>query len=207
MDIILLIFICFSLFFLVGTKLKNNSIVDIGWGFGFVIVAWYTYLRDNSVVAGQFIITLLISIWVLRQFYHIAKRGIGKGEDVRYISFRKTWGNWVVPRSFIQVYMLQSFFLYLISLTVIQTAYQGIEADSLLLLPGVFLWFIGFFFEAIDDYQLHLGEAAMWWGIFLIAIVSGAPAWTIISPLVITFLLLYVSGLQLLEKSIKKTRL
>jgi steroid 5-alpha reductase family enzyme len=230
MDIILLIFIYFSLFFLVGTIIKNNSIVDIGWGIGFVIVAWYTYLSDSSVVVGQFIMTLLISLWGLRLFYHIAKRNLGKGEDFRYIAFRKSWGKWVVPRAFLQVYILQGFFMYLISLSVILTAYQGTEVAPLSLMPGVLLWFIGFFFEAIGDYQLRLflrdtsnkgklmttglwsftrhpnyfGEAAMWWGIFLIAIVSGAPAWTILSPVVITLLLLFVSGVPLLEKSMKK---
>jgi steroid 5-alpha reductase family enzyme len=96
-------------------------------------------------------------------------------------------------------------------------------------MPGVLLWLIGFFFESIGDYQLRLflrdnsnkgklmttgqwsltrhpnyfGEAAMWWGIFLIAIVSGAPVWTILSPVIITVLLLFVSGVSLLEKSIK----
>jgi steroid 5-alpha reductase family enzyme len=229
MDIILLIFIYFSLFFLVGTIIKNNSIMDIGWSISFVIVAWFTYLRDSSVVVGQFIITFLVSIWGLRLFYHIAKHNLGRGEDFRYIAFRKAWGKWVVPRAFLQVYMLQGFFMYLISLTVIYTSYQGIEADTLSLMPGVLLWLIGFFFESIGDYQLRLflrdnsnkgklmttgqwsltrhpnyfGEAAMWWGIFLIAIVSGAPVWTILSPVIITVLLLFVSGVSLLEKSIK----
>lgn len=232
MDIILLIFIYFTLFFLVGTIIKNNSIVDIGWGLGFVLVAWYAYLGDTSVVVGQFIITLLISIWGIRLFYHIAKRSLGKGEGFRYIAFRKAWGKWIVPRSFFQIYMLQGFFMYLISLSVIHTVPQGIEADPLLLMIGVLLWLIGFFFEAIGDYQLQLflrdtsytgklmtaglwritrhpnnfGEAAMWWGIFLIAFVSGAPVWTILSPIVITLLLLYASGVPLLEKSMKKTR-
>ncbi len=230
MDIILLIFIYFSLFFLVGTIMKNNSIVDIGWGIGFVVVAWFTYWWDSSVVVGQIIMTLLISIWGLRLFYHIAKRNLGKGEDFRYVAFRRAWGKWVIPRAFLQVYMLQGFFLYLISLSVIYTAYQGEEAEPILLIPGVLIWIIGFFFEAVGDYQLRLflrdnnnkgklmttglwsltrhpnyfGEAVMWWGIFFIALVSGAPVWTILSPIVITLLLLYVSGVPLLEKSMQK---
>lgn len=230
MDVILLIFIYFIIFFLVGTIIKNNSIVDIGWGLGFVLVAWFTYLRDPSVVLGQWIMTLLISMWGLRLFYHIAKRNLGKGEDFRYVAFRKAWGKWVVIRAFFQVYMLQGLFLYIISLTVILTADQGKEAQTLQLAPGIALWMIGFFFEAIGDWQLKLflrdpnnkgrlmttglwsltrhpnyfGEAAMWWGIFLIAIASGAPIWTILSPLVITLLLMFVSGVPLLEKSMKK---
>jgi steroid 5-alpha reductase family enzyme len=230
MDIVILIILYFSLFFVVGTLIKNNSIVDIGWGIGFVLIAWYTYSRDTTVVLGQWIMTLLVSIWGLRLFYHIAKRNLGKGEDYRYVAFRKAWGKWVVPRAFLQIYMLQGLFLYLISLTVILTAYQGIEANPILLIPGILLWLVGFFFEALGDYQLRLflreadnrgklmtsglwsltrhpnyfGEAAMWWGIFLIAVVSGAPIWTILSPVLLTLLLLFVSGVPLLEHSMKK---
>lgn len=230
MDYIVLIFIYFLLFFLIGTLQKNNSIVDIGWGPGFVIVIWYSSWRDSSVVPGQVIQTLFVTIWGLRLFYHIIKRNIGRDEDFRYIAFRRAWGKWVVPRAFLQIYMLQGFLLYLISLSFIYTAKQGIEATPLLLVPGILIWLIGFFFEAVGDYQLQLflsnqdnkgklmtsgvwsltrhpnyfGEAAMWWGIYLIAVVSGAPIWTILSPVVITLLLLYVSGVPLLENSMKR---
>jgi steroid 5-alpha reductase family enzyme len=221
-----------STLFLIGTAIKNNSIVEIGWGLGFVIVAWYTYFRDSTVVLGQWVITLLITLWGLRLFYHIARRNLGKGEDFRYVAFRKAWGKWVIPRAFLQVYLVRGLFMYLISLVVIHTAYQGSEADSLILIPGVLLWMIGFFFEALGDYQVRLflrdpnnkgklmangrwslirnpnyfGEAAMWWGIFLIAIASATPIWTILSPVIITVLLLFVSGVPLMERSIKKAR-
>lgn len=233
MDILLLIIVYFSICFLIGTMIKNNSIVDIGWGIGFVAVAWFAYFRDPSIVLGQWIITILVSIWGIRLFYHIIKHNFGKSEDLRYVNIRRAWGKQVIPRAFLQVYMLQGLCLYIISLTIIQVSNHGIETNALLVIPGVLVWFIGFFFEAAGDYQLRLfiqkpqnkgmlmfsglwsitrhpnsyGEAAMWWGIFLIAVSSGAPLWTIISPLTITLLLMFASGVPLLEKSMKKTRI
>ena len=230
MDIILLIVAYFSLYFLIGTIIKNNSIVDIGWGLGFVIAGWFVILRDPTVVPGQWIITILVTFWGLRLFLHIIKRNFGKPEDFRYVNFRRAWGKWVIPRAFLQVYMLQGVFMYIILLTVIFTAYAGSNVKPHSLIPGIMIWLIGFFFEAVGDYQLKLfiakpenkgklmttglwsltrhpnyfGEATMWWGIFLIAIASGAPIWTALSPLTITLLLLYVSGVPLLEKSMKK---
>ena len=230
MDVIYVILVYFTLFFIIGTMIKNNSIVDIGWGIGFVIVAWYVYLTDTSTNIGQLLMTFFISIWGLRLFYYIAKRNIGKPEDFRYVAFRKAWGKWVIPRSFLQVYLLQGFFLTLISISVILVSRINCIVEPMVLVPGILVWIIGFLFEAIGDYQLTLflsnpnnkgklmttglwnytrhpnyfGEATMWWGIFLLAIASGASFLSIISPLTITLLLLFVSGVPLLEKSMKK---
>ncbi|MDF2487214.1 MAG: conserved rane protein of unknown function [Herbinix sp.] len=127
MNIILLIILYFSILFLVGTMIKNNSIVEIGWGVGFIIVAWFAYYSDPSIVLGQWIITFLVTLWGIRLFYHMIRRNFGKSEDLNYANVRRAWGKWVIPRSFLQVYILQGLFLYIISLTVIQVAYQGID--------------------------------------------------------------------------------
>ena len=97
LDVILLILIYFTVFFLIGTILRNNSIIDMGWGLGFVLVSWFVYLRDSQTVPGQLLITALVSLWGIRLFYHIAKRNIGKPEDFRYVQMRKRWGKWVIP--------------------------------------------------------------------------------------------------------------
>lgn len=227
MDVILLIFIYFLLFFIVGIAIKNNSIVDMGWGIGFVVVAWFVYLRTEEVHLPQMIITLLVSLWGVRLFYHIMKRNLGKPEDFRYAKWREEWGRWLIPRSFLQVYMLQGVFMYLISLSVSLPKEAGIDFNSPLLIIGLLVWIAGFFFEAMGDYQLkvfladpanrgkimdrglwgitrhpnYFGEATMWWGIFLLAL-SGGSGWiSIISPITITTLLLFVSGVPLLEKA------
>lgn len=230
MDYILLIFIYFLSFFVVGTIVKNNSIVDIGWGIGFVFVAWYRLITDASATLPVYLMTLLISIWGLRLFYHILKRNRGKGEDFRYAKWRQDWGKWLIPRAFFQIYMLQGFFMFVIALPVILVPTEDIGFSLILGLLGPLVWVKGFFFEAVGDHQLkvflrdpanrgqlmttglwrytrhpnYFGEATMWWGIFLLALAGGAPLITILSPITITFLLVKVSGVPLLEESMKK---
>jgi steroid 5-alpha reductase family enzyme len=230
MDILLLILIYISILFMIGTLVNNNAAVDIGWGLGFVLVAWFTYLRDPSVVLGQWIITILVTIWGMRLFYQIAKRSLNGGDALRNEALQRASGKRIGTKTYFQVYGLVGSFLYLISLTIIKTSQSGIEANPLLLMPGILLWFFGFYYEAIGDYALRLfflnyikkgelltnhhwslrllpnyiGEATMWWGIFLIAIVSGAPVWTIISPITLTLLLFFISGAQLPIQAAKK---
>lgn len=229
MDVMLLIFVYFFIFFIVGTLIKNNSIVDMGWGIGFVLVAWFVFLRSESQPLPQILMTLFVSIWGLRLFYHILKRNLGKPEDFRYATWRKEWGKFVIPRAFLQVYMLQGVFMFLVSLAVILFPSQVSQVSLPVMIVGACIWILGFFFEAVGDYQLkvfianpdnrgkimqtglwrftrhpnYFGEATMWWGIFLIALSGGTSPIAIISPITITCLLLFVSGIPLLEKSMK----
>lgn len=236
LDVIVLIFTYFFLFFLVGTAIKNNSIVDMGWGVGFVIVGWYLMIATPSLAFPRLLMTALVSLWGLRLFYHILRRNLGKPEDARYASWRKEWGKWLIPRAFLQVYMLQGFFLYVISLPLIlsrdQQGAPGVDGswNVGLLVLGLLIWIVGFFFEVVGDHQLkvflkdpshrgqlmttglwqytrhpnYFGEATMWWGIALLALSGGASYLTLISPVTITWLLLFVSGVPLLERSMKK---
>lgn len=230
MDVAILIFIYFLLFFIAGTVIKNNSIVDTGWGIGFVIVAWFLLTSTPTPSIPLIAMTFLVSIWGLRLFYHILKRNVGKPEDFRYASWRKEWGNWVIPRAFFQVYMLQGFFMFVISAPLLLARDTNIAPINALLYIGILVWLIGFIFEAVGDHQLkvfiqnpdsrgklmmtglwaytrhpnYFGEATMWWGIFLISLSAGASLLAIVSPLTITLLLLFVSGVPLLEASMKK---
>ena len=83
LETMLVIFIYFLCFFIVGTLIKNNSIVDIGWGLGFVIVAWFTTLRTANFYLPNIIVTVLITIWGLRLFYHIIKKYIRQEMTIR----------------------------------------------------------------------------------------------------------------------------
>ena len=225
----IIIFVYFFLFFLYGTLRKNNSVVDIGWGIGFVIVAWLLLLLRLPPSFSQLTITLLISVWGVRLFTHILRRNHGKPEDFRYAAFRKAWGRWAVPRAFFQIYLLQGVFMYLISLPVILARSSALPTVPALYMLGLWVYVTGFAFEAIGDYQLaaflrdpahkgqlmtsglwrytrhpnYFGEATLWWGIFLIALSGGAPWYAVISPITITLLLLFVSGVPLLEKTMK----
>jgi len=226
---VLIIFIYFLLFFIVGTLLKNNSIVDVGWGFGFVLTVWILFFISKDYSVTSIIINALVSLWGLRLFYYILKRNLFQEEDFRYKQWRKDWGKYVIPRAFFQVYMFQGLFMLVVG-------YAAFYANDTLLnfnwfmLIGVAVWMIGYFFEVVGDSQLkkhiknpenkgklmmtglwkhtrhpnYFGEAVMWWGIFLVVIVGGGAWYLFVSPLTITLLLRFVSGVPLLERKMSK---
>lgn len=224
---------CMICLWFISLVLKNASIVDIFWGLGFVIVAWLTFYRAEGYLGRKLLICTLVTVWGLRLAIHIARRNWGKGEDRRYQAWRASYGPrfwWV---SVFTVFGTQGILLWIISL-VTQAGQISPEPnrwfwqDAL----GLFVWAVGFFFEAVGDWQLarfkanlenrgkvmnqglwaytrhpnYFGECLMWWGLFLIALAAPGNIWTIISPLTITILLLKVSGVTLLEKSITETR-
>jgi steroid 5-alpha reductase family enzyme len=223
---LIVVFFYFTFFFILATLIKNNSIVDIGWGLGFVIVTLYSYIRGDSFEIPSTLVSILITIWGLRLFYHIIKRNWGKPEDFRYAKWRKDWGKLVIPRAFLQVFMLQGILMVGIVFPVLllnTTPSNPLNFGSII---GLTIWIVGFIFESVGDYQLkkfkkggknkgkvithglwrytrhpnYFGEATMWWGIFLIVVSAGITPITIISPLLITFMLLFVSGVPMLEK-------
>ncbi|MDD2591768.1 MAG: DUF1295 domain-containing protein [Erysipelotrichaceae bacterium] len=226
---LLMIFVYFMIFFVVGTLIRNNSIVDIGWGLGFVIVSVFLIIIDDTVHTGQWLMTLLVSLWGLRLFYHILRRNWGKPEDFRYQKFRQDWGKNVIIRAFFQVYMLQGLFMYVISQPMIMLADTSNKANITMLIFGLIVWIIGYYFEVVGDAQLrkfkadmrnkgkimmeglwaytrhpnYFGEATMWWGILLVAFSYHVSIFAFISPITITILLVYVSGVPLLEKAMK----
>lgn len=227
----LLIFVYFLIFFIVATAIRNNSIVDIGWGLGFVITAWFLQVRSPALMVPQLMITVLTTVWGLRLFYHILKRNLRKEEDFRYAQWRRDWGKWVIPRAFLQVFMLQGLFMYIISLpALLVSGTDGSQLTVPLVASGALIWGVGFYFESVGDAQLkrfiadpanrgqlmttglwrytrhpnYFGEAVQWWGLALIALGGGASWLSFISPVTITFLLLFVSGVPLLEKSMAK---
>ncbi|QAA33335.1 DUF1295 domain-containing protein [Clostridium manihotivorum] len=226
-----LILLCyFVIFFIIGQIVNNNSIVDIAWGLGFVIVAMSTYFIKSDMSIRSTLLTCIITIWGVRLSLYIGKRNIGKGEDYRYVNMRKRWGT-TLPRlkAFLNVYVLQGVLLYIIAQPILIVNYNVNTDLKLLDYLGLTVWIIGFLFEAIGDHQLrkfkldpknkgkimkyglwkytrhpnYFGEATMWWGILLIALSSKLNLLIIISPTIMTLLLLFVSGVPLLEKKYK----
>jgi len=215
----------FSLFFIVGTIIKNNSIVDIGWGFGFVLTSWILFFINGTYSLNQIIINIMISLWGLRLFYHILKRNIFDSEDFRYANWRKAWGKWVIPRAFLQVFMLQGIFQFMIGSTSFYLN-SNESTFSYISIIGIILWIIGYYYEVFGDRQLkqhiknskqkgkllstglwkqtrhpnYFGEALMWWGIYLYAVLNGVPVYYIFSPLTITLVLYFISTPILEEK-------
>jgi len=216
----------FMILFIVAQILKNNSIVDIGWGIGFVISSWIVYFIEGTYSLASIVVLILVSLWGVRLFYHIAKRNIGKPEDFRYLNWRKAWGKWVVPRAFLQVFMLQATLQYLIGLPIFYLLEKGLEF-SVYSYIGVGLFLVGYFFQVLGDYQLkvhigkktgtlletglwsvtrhpnYFGESFMWVSIYLVVLLSGGPWYLLVSPLVITSVLRFIS-IPILEESMKK---
>jgi steroid 5-alpha reductase family enzyme len=215
-----------SILFVLALLIKDNSIVDIGWGLGFILIFLSNYLLFSDYNPRQTLVTSLIFIWGIRLANYIYSRNKGKKEDFRYAKWRQDWGkNWII-RSYLQVFMLQGFLMLTIAYPVFVLHYDKGKPFSLLDLLGLFIWLIGFYFESIGDLQKtcfkskdenrgkvmksglwrytrhpnYFGEAAMWWGIFLIMLNVPYGLLTIFSPLIITTLLLFVSGIPLLEK-------
>jgi len=215
-----------TLLFLLALRMKDNSIVDIGWGPGFVLVAALTFFWEPGFEARPALVSVLTLVWGARLGVHIWLRKRGKPEDFRYAAWRKAWGRSFVLRSFFQIFMLQAVFLVLVSWPVWWVNLSRGRGLTWLDAAGAAVWLAGFLFEAVGDAQIerfkrdpanrgriitsglwrlsrhpnYFGEAAMWWGLFLIALSAPRGFTAVVSPMLITFLLLRVSGIPMLER-------
>ncbi len=225
-DISLVIFLYMTSIFIVAQVKKDNSIVDIFWGLGFILVAVYSLIQaGESTDLRKMIVTLLVSIWGVRLSVHIFLRNKGKGEDFRYKAWRGNW-NFFILRSYLQIFMLQGIFMLIISSPVWFINYRSAEPLGIFDTLGLVLFGTGFFMEAVSDHQLsefrkdpankgkimttglwalsrhpnYFGEALVWWGIGCYALSLHQGWYTLVGPLVITLLLRYGSGVPLLEK-------
>lgn len=227
---LLLLFVFFSMVFYVSDRKNNYAIVDIAWGAGFVAGAFLNGIVPLWSSGRSFFITLFVFIWGIRLSTHLFKRNWNRPEDYRYVSMREKW-KYSNPKlkAFFNIFMLQMVLMFIISIPIIETGRNATAGLNFFNYFGIFLWLTGFFFEAVGDYQLkkfvtdpknkgrlmkyglwkysrhpnYFGEALMWWGIFFISITGLSSVWMVISPLLITFLLIFVSGVPLLEKKYK----
>jgi steroid 5-alpha reductase family enzyme len=208
---------------------KRADLADRLWGLGFVLVAWLTFFQAEGFVGRKALIVGLTTLWGLRLFIHISWRSRGRGEDPRYGAMRAKHGErfWIV--SLFKVFLIQSLFLWVISLGLQYGQTSALPAAITLLdLAGMVIWTTGFLCESVADYQLgrfiadpanrgrvmtrglwrysrhpnYFGESLIWWGMFVIVTATPGGYWTIISPVVITWTLLRVSGVTLMEKTI-----
>jgi len=211
----------------------DASIVDIFWGAGFVACAWmYFDLTPQGFAGRKWLTCLLVTIWGLRLALHILRRNWGKGEDYRYRAWRQQAGRrwwWV---SLFKVFLLQGALLWVISIPLLMAQISPAPGQLTWLdAAGLLAWGVGFAFEAVGDWQLgrfkadpanrgkvlqqgvwrysrhpnYFGDAAVWWGYFMLAAATGG-WWTIYSPLLMTFLLLRVSGVAMLERGLAQTK-
>ncbi|NLV66162.1 MAG: DUF1295 domain-containing protein [Spirochaetes bacterium] len=216
---------------LVSLKKKNVTIADSMWGAGFIIITWLTFILGDGYLVRNVIITVPVTIWGLRLSYHITRRSIGKPEDPRYTEWRNEYGNKFPVVSLFRVFLVQGLFMWLIALS-IQLAQLFPRPESLTLADyaGLGIWVIGFIIESSADRQLahfikdpanrgrvmryklwrysrhpnYFGEATIWWGIYVICCATEYGFLTIISPMLITYTLLKITGVSLMEQTMFK---
>ena len=217
----------------VSVAIKNASIIDLIWGLGFAIVACCSYITVEQPSGRKLLLAILTTVWGLRLSTYLTWRNVGKGEDYRYVEMRKRHGSkfWIV--SLFTVFILQGLIMWIVSLPVqlgsFNAARSGVNPIDAI---GIVIWTIGLFFETVGDFQLarfksdpankghvmnkglwrytrhpnYFGDFMIWWGIYIVSIASGTGYWTIIGPILMSFFLMRVSGVKLLEKSLANTK-
>jgi steroid 5-alpha reductase family enzyme len=221
-----------SILWVVSVALKNVSIVDLFWGAGFVVINTFYFFNTNTTPAKT-VLLVLVAIWGLRLSIYLAWRNIGKGEDFRYREFRRQYGEknywWI---SFFQTFLLQGILMWIISLPLLGINLNSSSQNlGLLDFLGILVWLIGFIFEAGGDFQLarfrkdannkgkvldtgfwrytrhpnYFGDSAVWWGYGLLCLSTGS-YWYVTGSVLMTLLIIKVSGVALLEKSLKEAK-
>jgi steroid 5-alpha reductase family enzyme len=197
---------------------RRNDVADIAWGTGFIVIALTALMLSESVTPRGMIAMILVLLWGVRLALHIYMRNRGKPEDARYTH--------AVIRAYVQLFLFQGLLMVIISLPVTYIIVFNRNPIGVLDILGLLMWCAGFTFEAVGDYQLvqykrdpahkgkvmtqglwtytrhpnYFGEVILWWGVYIIAL-SVPQGWaTILGPLTITFLILKVSGIPLLEE-------
>jgi steroid 5-alpha reductase family enzyme len=222
-----------SSLWIISIIIKNVSIVDIFWGLGFVITCGFYFIRSDGNESRKIILMSMTAIWGLRLSIYLAWRNLGKGEDFRYREFRRKYGErrywWI---SFFQTFLLQGVLMWLISAPLLGAQYFGKDTPpGLFDFAGIIIWLTGIAFEAGGDFQLahfradpankgkvlntgfwhytrhpnYFGDSAVWWGYGLLCLSAGSFL-PVLGSLLMTALIIKVSGVALLEKSLKEQK-
>ncbi len=219
--------------FIVGSLKKDNSIMDVFYGWGFILVAWSTLLLKGTFGIRQIIVTILVTIWGIRLSNYVLIRNWGKGEDKRYQNMRERWGNKVLINSLFRIYLFQGLIIFLVVFPVsFINVNDDVPLDSLIslstltLIFGSLVWILGFLYETIGDIQLYrflndpankgkvfdkglwrntqhpnyFGEVTQWWGLYIVSLVIPFGFITIFGPIIITYMIINVSGVRLINK-------
>ncbi len=215
----------------VSIRIKDASIIDIFWGPACAAPALLTFFRTDGADPGALVLTVLVSLWAARLGLYLAKRNIGHGEDYRYQKMRAKAGSDAAfaRGSLPNIFWLQGLIAWFVSLPV-QLGQFGDDGLGLVAWLGVIVFTVGLGFEAIGDWQLrsfkadpankgklmtqglwaltrhpnYFGDATVWAGLTLIALESPYGVWTILSPAVMAFFLINISGKALTERFMEK---
>jgi steroid 5-alpha reductase family enzyme len=217
---------------LISLRAHDVSIVDPIWGPAFVVVALIAGLVGAGCAGRRWLLFAMVALWGLRLGAYLTARKLGDPEeDRRYRVMRERKGDAFPVWSLVMVFGLQGLLVLIVSLPVQVAAGRG-GTLSAVIAPGVVVWAVGLFFEAVGDEQMrrfkadpahhgqvmdrglwrytrhpnYFGDFCVWWGLWLVALTAGGTWWTFIGPVVMSILLIRVSGAALLEKDIGDRR-
>jgi steroid 5-alpha reductase family enzyme len=225
------ILILFTVLWAIAVRLDNSSIADVAWGPAILVTGLIYYFTSNGAPPRAHLTLALLGIWAGRLATHLYFRTRLQGEDFRYVKMREDWDHWWLV-SYVKVFLLQAVAGWVVSLP-IYFAIVSVEPTALTMLDylGVLLVVCGLVFEGLADEQLrrfradranrgkvletglwsytrhpnYFGEALVWWGFGVIAVATGGVP-GLLGPLVLTYLLIYVSGVALLESTLIQKR-
>ncbi|OYD69279.1 DUF1295 domain-containing protein [Rhodococcus sp. OK302] len=209
----------------IGVRIGRHNVVDVSWGVGFVVIAAVSAAVGTGDLWRRLLMLALVGMWGLRLASHMAVRSRGKGEDPRYEELLgKASGNRTL-HAIRKIYVTQGISLWFVSLPV-QVSAQSSGGFNVIVVLGVLLWLLGVTFEAVGDRQMaafksdpgsrghimdqglwawtrhpnYFGDACVWWGIFLVAASAWPGVLTILSPVAMTYFLVFATGARLLER-------
>ncbi|MDG1898068.1 MAG: DUF1295 domain-containing protein [Fuerstiella sp.] len=211
---------------------KDAGVIDICWGIGFALIAWAIFLNAGEPHEDSWLLAILTTVWAVRLSIHLAVRNLGKPEDFRYRAMRERWGRSFPLASLFIVFGLQGAVMWVVSLPIQISLSVTAPTSTTFVVVGVALWAVGIFFETVGDWQLvqfknnpenagqvldtglwrytrhpnYFGDSLVWWGLFVVAVSQSGAWWTIISPATMTILLLQVSGVSLLERTLRSSK-
>jgi len=220
------ILIYMLVFYIIAQCIKDNSIIDIAWGPGFIFLTLVLSFISHPVKVNELLILAMVFLWGTRLGIHIYSRNKGKPEDFRYAEWRKEWGKNAALIAFYKIFMLQGLVMLILSLPIIIAFSDNTRETGTSEIIGILIFISGFTWESIADLQLskfkkdpvnkgkimnsglwkysrhpnYFGEMILWWGIFISTAGNTYGIYGIISPVIITLLLRFGSGVPMLEK-------
>ena len=216
----------FGTTFIVGRRIGRYNVVDVTWGLSFVVVATICAVLGTGDVFRRLLLLALVAIWGLRLAWHLTVKLKGKGEDPRYRAH--LGGDFSAGTVLRKIFVVQGAAAWFVSLPLQLSSTAGPTPVSLhvVLVVGMALWLVGVVFEAVGDHQLrsfksdpanggrimdrglwswtrhpnYFGDACVWWGVWLISINGWMSLTTVLSPVLMTYFLVYATGARLAEK-------
>lgn len=219
--------------FLLARKRKRLDTVDSAWGGGFALVAWAVALQSPS--TATFVVAVLVTIWSGRLTSHISSRSRKADDDPRYTAIAQKWQGSYWLSAYLYIFLTQAFIIWVVSLPLAMAGGPQLSSLAWLTWLGTAIWICGFIIEATADRQLaayltrkrsgteksevldtglwrysrhpnYFGELTMWWGIGIIAL-QAAYGWLgLAGPLLLSVLIVFVSGIPPIEKRRKDNK-